>query len=1054
MDGSISENDIRTEELLSKINELSLKLSSEKARYAVASKFVDFGIWEYDIASTTQYMIKKLEGKFSEKLEPIEGFCDTIIGSGSVYPDDIPVFRDFCERMDRGEPEISCEIRMYSDEYEYRWLHHEGLTVCDDSGRPVKVTGITVDVTESHSNLNDRSVKKDSVTGLMSRESGEQAVIVSMSKLPSSREAALIIFDLDGFDGINDNWGRLYGDFVLETFSNILKSCASQNDIIYRISGDEFAVLKRIDTASEIDVFFEKVHERYNTFSFPRGGNFHVTAGAVRCNNETSFEELMRRADIALYKAKSSGRGGVTVYSEGMDAEGASGMSALKDYSAEQNLSVKLLSGSEKRLYDFAFDMFSKCSEPDEAIEYIFPEIGKYFNIDNIIIIEKKLSGKVEISYCWRRGVLYYDDESFVSFYTGRWPVLEDYFRSNGYYAVSWDDKNISGSRRAVMDKYKIKGAVRCPLFDGNDLVGFISYELINESRKWSDSEINALCTLSKMLSVYLLKFRSSVNLNNANFYTEAMLENQRLVCYGVDPSSWEITYISPYAVNRFPNIKIGEKCFRCIMDDDSPCKNCPIFGLEEDSDRFQNEVYNEKYSCWFRCTVTRMKNPDGEENYLVCVNDITAYLERVNSKDRLTGLMTFERFTSEAGKALYNRRRYAVAVISINKFRGINEKYGIRIGNILLTEFARRLSASAGEDEYVCRWGGGKFILLLRDKGELEDVKQRIGEIISTASADIFSITGIHVGFYSGMYRIPDDDYQLVADIDKANSARKTISADYSLENSVGVYDDDQNRDALDRKHIESIMQEALENHEFRAFYQPKVRLADGRITGAEALVRWIRPGGEFISPGRFIPTFEENGFITEMDFEIYRQVFSDLRRWIDEGKNVPVVSVNVSRRHFIGDDFPQKIEALRKEYDIPHKYIELEITESMFSNNLNHVISIVNILRDYGFLISVDDFGSGYSNLNLITKMPVDILKVDGGFFINHELSNKDKAVISTIISLAHSLNLYVVSEGIENKIQVDFLNESGCDVVQGFFFYKPMERESFEKLISGQN
>lgn len=969
---------------------------------------------------------------------------------GAVYSDDIPVFKDFCGRMDRGEPMVSCEIRMYSDECEYRRMRHEGITVCDDSGKPVKVTGITVDVTDRLSETaSDKSDDKDAVTGLLSRKSGEKAVIGSLEKKPSSWNVMLIIFDLDDFAAINEKWGRLYGDFVLETFSNILSGCVLNNDVVYRISGDEFAVLKYYEAPEEIKGFFDNVQKRYNEFAFPRGGNFRVTSGAAEYNEEMSLEELVRRTDIALFNAKMHGRGSIILYSSEMDCGEYSGMTALKDYSSEQKLSVKLLSGSEKKLYDFAFDMFNRCSEPDEALEYIFPEIGKYYNIDNIIIIEKKLSGKVEISHCWRNGDFSYDESSFVYFYSRRWDVLEEFFRTNDYYLISYSH-NASDTQKALMEKYHINGAVRCPLFDDNSLAGFISYEMINEKRELSDSVANALCTLSKMLSVYLLKFRSTVKLDNANFYTEAMLENQRLVCYSIDPASWQITYISPYSVNRFPNIKMGEKCFKCIMDDDSPCKNCPIFGLDDNSDRFQNEVYNEKYECWFRCTVTRMKNPEGDENYLVCVNDITSYIERVNSKDRLTGLMTFERFTSDAGKALYSGEKYAVAVISINKFRGINEKYNIRTGNVILTEFAHKLAQSVGPDEFACRWGGGKFILLLKENGSLDNVKMRIIDMMSSGSADIFSITGINVGFYSGVYLIPDDEYQLVSNIDKANFARKSIAADYSAENTVAVYDDSENRDAIDRKRIEGIMQEALDDHEFRAFYQPKVRLADGKITGAEALVRWIRPNGEFISPGKFVPAFEENGFITEMDFEIYRQVFSDLRRWIDEGKNVPVVSVNVSRRHFIGDDFPQKIEALRREYDIPHKYIELEITESMFSNNLNHVINIVNILRGYGFLISVDDFGSGYSNLNLITKMPVDILKVDGGFFINHELSQKDKAVISTIISLAHSLNLYVVSEGIENKIQVDFLNESGCDVVQGFFFYKPMDRESFEKLI----
>lgn len=1052
MESKVSQDNFNTQELLDRIDELSLKLSAEKARYTVASEYIDFALWEYDIATHTQYMLKKLAGKYSECLEPVTDFCDTVIKGGSVFADDIPAFKDFCDKMDRGEPRIFCEIRMYSDEHDCRLMRHEGMTVSDSSGKPVKVTGITVDVTDKRSENTDVSGDRDPVTRLLLRKSGERAAAVSLSKLPETRSAALMIFDLDDFADINEKWGRLYGDFVLETFSNILEGCVSNSDIIYRISGDEFAVLKFYESEEDIKTLFDLVHERYNGFIFPRGGDFHVTAGTAVYEEDMPFDELVRRTDIALFNAKMHGRDGITVYSPEMDSGEYSGMTALKDYSSEQKLSVKLLSGSEKKLYDFAFDMFSKCSEPDQAIEYIFPEIGKYYNIDNIVIVEKKLSGKVEVSHCWRNGDFYYDEESFLYFYSDRWDFLEEYFRSNDYYLIS-SCGDISDTQRALLEKYHMNGAVRCPLFDDNSLAGFISYELIKEKREITESEINALCTLSKMMSVYLLKFRSTVKLDNANFYTEAMLDNQQLVCYSIDPASWRITYISPYAVNRFPNIRMGEKCYECIMDRNSPCKNCPIFSLAENEGRFQNEVYNEKYDSWFRCTVTRMKNPEGEENYLVCVNDITTYIERVNSKDRLTGLMTFERFTSDAGKALYSGDKYAVAVISINKFRVINEKYNIQTGNIILTEFAHKLSLSVNNGEYVCRWGGGKFILLLKENGSPDSVKERISEMMSSGAADIFSITGINVGFYSGMYLIPENDYQLISDVDKANYARKRIYADYSAENTVSVYDDSENSDALDRKHIESIMQEALENHEFHAFYQPKVRLADEKITGAEALVRWIRPNGEFISPGRFVPTFEKNGFITEMDFEIYRQVFADLRRWIDEGKNVPVISVNVSRRHFIGDDFPQKIEALRSEYGIPHKYIELEITESMFSNNLNHVISIVNTLREYGFLISVDDFGSGYSNLNLITKMPVDILKVDGGFFINHELSSKDKAVISTIISLAHSLNLYVVSEGIENKIQVDFLNESGCDVVQGFFFYKPMERQSFEKLIDEQ-
>lgn len=241
-----------------------------------------------------------------------------------------------------------------------------------------------------------------------------------------------------------------------------------------------------------------------------------------------------------------------------------------------------------------------------------------------------------------------------------------------------------------------------------------------------------------------------------------------------------------------------------------------------------------------------------------------------------------------------------------------------------------------------------------------------------------------------------------------------------------------------------------ALENDEFRVFYQPKVNIETGRVVGAEALVRWIRADGEIISPGRFIPIFEENGFITEMDFAIYRRAVADIRGWLREGLDVPLVSLNVSRHHLADDNFCRKLNALVDEYEIPHELIELEITESLLTEHLDKLVETVTWFKERGFRISIDDFGSGYSSLNLITMLPFDTLKIDGGFFLRNDLTEKNKKVITSVVTLAKSLNLTTVSEGVETQVQVDFLKDLGCDMIQGFFYYKPMPSEDFHELL----
>ncbi len=1047
-----NKNDTHCNSTDNKIKELSLSLKTEKTKFAIASDCVKFGIWKYDIAEKTMYQFKKLNGRYSDDLSPLINFRETYIGYNILYPEDTAIFNDFCDALDSGKDDIRYDIRSYDDDYNLHWLRYIGHAVCDDNGVPFCIVGSTADVTDEYLPTQNNSDELDPLTGLLVRD---HAILAAAKKLRSrsmDMKPALYIFDIDNFKAINERWGRIYGDYVIETFAKIISVSISDNDVSGRLGGDEFIVLKMLKKDEDPQSFFRTINGRFNFYKFPRGGNFHVSAGCSVFSGNINFDELFKRADMTLYHVKRSTDKNFEVFTHSIESGSETGETVTKNYSdSEEPTYVYQLKDSERKIFDYLFDTFNRCSDPQEAAKYIFPELGKYYGLDSIYISEKDPFGKIKITNQWYNTDIKPIAPDFVEFYRTSWKTIEKYFLENEYYSITLSDP-VSEQRKSTMRRYGISAFIRFPFFDGADMVGIISYVREANGAGWSEEEVSALSTITKMFSAYLIKFKSSEKLDYANYYTSAVLDNQQLTAYAIDPNTFDITYTSIYAVNSFPDIEVGKKCYKSIMGCDKPCKNCPALLMKDGRKRAELESYNEKYNKWFGFTVSRIRKPDSnDENYLVCINDITNFIERVNSKDTMTGLLTFERFSADAGKIIAGTTPYAVVGISIDKFRSINEKNGLRIGNLILTEFAEKLKGMLEDGEYGCRWGGGKFLMLLKYK-DSADIASRVKKLMDSASADIFSLYGMSVTFLAGYYVLTENDNSLSAAVDKARVARKSLGSDaVHSENRLAVYDQDMDRDAERRKDIESIMNEALNNHEFKVYYQPKVRLSDGKIVGAEALVRWIRPDGQIISPGSFVPVFEENGFICEMDFEIYRQVFEDIKKWQAESIEVPVISVNVSRRHFLGDGFPQKIEELINSYGIDHKYVELEITESMFSSNINHIIDIVNVLRGYGFQISVDDFGTGFSTLNLITMLPVDVLKVDGGFFMNHRLSDKDKAVISSIITLAHKLNLTVVSEGIENEFQVHFLNESGCDTVQGYYFYKPMEPKRFEELIA---
>ena len=300
-----------------------------------------------------------------------------------------------------------------------------------------------------------------------------------------------------------------------------------------------------------------------------------------------------------------------------------------------------------------------------------------------------------------------------------------------------------------------------------------------------------------------------------------------------------------------------------------------------------------------------------------------------------------------------------------------------------------------------------------------------------------------------SGVYLVDKaekQDVQLMLDL--ANYARR--SAKNTSKSAIVLYDRQMRQNTLLRKELTDRLPAALRAHEFVPYFQPKVNMITGQIVGSEALVRWNHPDRGLLAPGAFVPVFEENGSIVEIDWYIYEAVCYTLRSWMDRGLPVYPVSCNFSSIHFDHSDFTDRITALADLYAIPHRLLELEITESIIVTHPKRVASQIASLREKGFMTAIDDFGSGYSSLGQLEQMAARVLKLDRSFVQRGMLDAREQTVIANIVNLAHDLGMRILCEGVETRQQANILIRLDCIYAQGFYYSKPVPLEEFEEML----
>lgn len=389
------------------------------------------------------------------------------------------------------------------------------------------------------------------------------------------------------------------------------------------------------------------------------------------------------------------------------------------------------------------------------------------------------------------------------------------------------------------------------------------------------------------------------------------------------------------------------------------------------------------------------------------------------------------------------NKHKY-IAVIDINKFKAFSRIYDYDFCNLILKTFGNRLSEVLPVNNITCRMSRDLFAVAFSYD---DNIKKLIDKILDEVSILKVEDVSLYLNLSIGIYKVTMLDNNINKVLDKAYMAHSRIKGLYK--DKYYIFDESLERRVLEEQQIESDMKNALRENEFKVLYQPKVFVKNEKMAGCEALVRWYKDE-RIISPEKFIPLFEKNKFIIKLDLYVFEQVCKDIVSWKKKYKNIPVVSVNISKEHFDDEYFIDEYVKITDKYGIDRSSIELEITESSAMDEEIDILKIIDYIKHKGFIISIDDFGTGYSSLSMLQNMSIDIIKIDKVFIENADV-NSNKNIINYIQSMAKSLSLKTVVEGVETKKQVDFVKKVGCDIIQGYYYSKPITSEEFDEYLN---
>ena len=585
------------------------------------------------------------------------------------------------------------------------------------------------------------------------------------------------------------------------------------------------------------------------------------------------------------------------------------------------------------------------------------------------------------------------------------------------------------------MSIYKQRDRFYSMFFNEGEKLSLIDY-LDNSSfdeAVFVDLKADSFTQLYHVDGKYFIPLLDSISFNSLFYYATDHIvhpDDREIIKELMEPS----TILKRLKNSETPNFLFAQ--FRYKLQDGSYrwVEQCVISGKENG---FKEGTFK-----FYVFDIQNLKSREAGEIY--------KEIDMSESKNSPVGLLREKEFFIAAQKIVNKNKdkKWCLIALDIEHFKLFDEWYGRETGDYLLSQIGAVLLEGRNKNVALSGYfGQDDFGVLMKyNKKNIEELFEEVRSIIVSF--------GLSIGFMPafGVAQI-EKNVHVVDVFDKASIAASKAKAD--IKNRICYYSHDMQLVAENEIRILNDFMKALKNDELVFYLQPQCRISTGKIVGAESLARWINKEGRIIPPNDFIPILEKYGFIIDLDKYLWEKVCKWLRRWLDEGHKAVPISLNVSRADIFSIDIAKHFEELTNKYKIPRNLIKLEITESAYAETTNLIEELVERLRKLGFLVLMDDFGSGYSSLNMLSNFEVDAIKLDANF-LHIENSDKDKGIriLESVVNMSKMIAVPIIVEGVENQSQSDFLEEMGCRYVQGYHFYRPMPVHDFEKIILDEN
>jgi diguanylate cyclase (GGDEF)-like protein/PAS domain S-box-containing protein len=540
---------------------------------------------------------------------------------------------------------------------------------------------------------------------------------------------------------------------------------------------------------------------------------------------------------------------------------------------------------------------------------------------------------------------------------------------------------------------------------------------------------------------------------------------NAIIICSAEGPE-YAIAYVNPAfeSITGYSSAEVVGKGLAALQDDSQAVSNLAQIDAALQEKREGHAVLRnyrkDGTGYWNNVFISPLRDDDGAiENFVVIQSDISAVmrfeaeLEYQAHHDGLTGLANrrqlHERLAHAIGCAQQDGTELWVVFIDLDRFKFVNDTLGHDAGDVLLKALAERIKLVVRKSDTLARIGGDEFMLILPASEEgaarltvIEDILSAVAEPVMIQSYEF------HLTCSAGIAVYPGDGTTVESLAKHADIAM--YKAKQAGRNRCQFYTAAMSARSLERLQLEADLYHALERDEFILYYQPQVDLQDGAIVGMEVLLRWNRPGHGIVGPSDFISLAEDMGLIAPIGDWVLRAACRQTVAWHKAGLGDLRVAVNLSPRQFTQQGLTQSIMAILDETGLAGRFLEVELTESSVMHDVEHAIVVLRELKQLGVHIAIDDFGTGHSSLSYLRRFPIDVLKIDQSFVHEITLDEDGATLVRTIISLAHSLRLTVIAEGVETRVQRAYLREHGCDHIQGYLVSRPVDRDDFEALV----